>query len=571
MKRWITVPYNSEAADHLEKSGGLPPAVSRLFSARGFQTIHQINSFCESRLSGLTDPFLLNGVEQASLRLIQALKNHERVTVFGDYDVDGITSTVLLTRCLNELGIQTTPFIPSRIEEGYGVSTEAMKRCVEDTAPNLIVTVDCGVSAVKQVKEANDLGIDVIITDHHEPGDEVPDAVAVINPKLQSASPFSDIAGVGVAFKLLHGLVKYGRLAKLPLFDSFDLRHRLDFVAVGSICDVVPLTDENRVFAKQGLNYLKKTQIPGFVALAECAGLSLETIGSYQVGFHLGPRLNAAGRIAEAETSLKLLLTDDFDEARKNAELLNAFNLERRKMEERILNEACEQIEMSKTAKERIFLIVQSKNWHPGVIGIVASRLVQKYYRPTAVISFDENGLGRGSARSIESFNLVESIEAFSYCLEKFGGHPMAAGFSIKEAKLEEFSELINTYASQKLGQHDLHPVVHVDCTLFMREFDEVLYQWVEQLEPFGTKNSKPVFAFCDEQVFVTEKKLVGQKHTRVTITDGSHFVRGIYFNHQPHEIPEQHQHVKIAFSAQLNTFRDTAQLEMQIVDIQPA
>lgn len=566
MKRWVTSPYDLEEADRLTKTGGLPSAISRLFLARGLDSIDAIYAFCESRLNQLADPFELCGVTVAAERLIKALNNKERVTVFGDYDADGITATALLIKVFAELGLCVAPFIPSRIDEGYGMTSEAIQRCMEYTHPNIIVTVDCGISSVQQVLEAKKLGVDVIITDHHEPSHELPDAIVVINPKLQPQSSFYDLAGVGVAFKLAHGLVKYGRLAGLQGFDSIDLRQFLDLVAIGTVCDLVPLTQENRILVKHGLSCLHKTSNPGLNALADVAGLTIEKLTSHHIGFQLGPRLNAAGRIAEAKLSLDLLLTGDSVFAEQAAHTLNACNTERRQVEESILSQACQQIEMNDGWQNKYFLVASSEAWHPGVIGIVASRIVQKYRRPAAVITIDRDGAGRGSCRSIECFDLLQAIEQLSSYLDRYGGHPMAAGFSIQKHQIESFTKAINDLAVKKLVNQDLREILAIDCVISLSEIDHNLYRWMDQLGPFGMQNKYPVFAAMDPGIRIIDRKAVGQKHTRLSVTDGSHKINGICFNRLPNDIPEGN--LSIAFHLQINDYNYAQQVELQIIDM---
>jgi len=566
VKRWITASIDLEAADRLVQESGLPLSFSKLCLARNLRSWEEVQLFRDARLSRLSDPFELVGVEVAALRLLQALKEKERVTVFGDYDVDGITSTALLIQLFSELDIIATPFIPDRMEEGYGVTTEAMQRCLECTNPDLIVTVDCGISSVTQVQLAKQAGVEVIVTDHHEPGEIIPDAVAVINPKLQGASPYHALAGVGVAFKLAHGLLKLGRASGVPGFEDVDLRRYLDLVAVGTVCDMVPLTDENRIFARQGIARLRKTDHTGLKALAECASIKLAEADGYHIGFQLGPRLNASGRLSSAATSLQLLLTDDATVAEENALLLDEHNTERRRMEAAMLAEACEQIDARFDPAHDFFLVVSSNAWHPGVIGIVASRLSKKYRRPTAVIAIDEKGEGRGSCRSIEDFNIVEALNQCETLLGHHGGHPMAAGFSIQADRIASFSEAINDLARRHLEGRDLREPVRIDCGLSLGELNRELYQLIETLAPFGMGNPKPVISTGGPGVQVSSKRLVGQKHTKLTITDGQDRINGIYFNCLPEAIPEGD--VCVALTLQLNHFNGNTQLECNVLDI---
>ncbi|MDD2236352.1 MAG: single-stranded-DNA-specific exonuclease RecJ [Kiritimatiellae bacterium] len=568
MKRWITAPIDLEAVDRLVQESGLPLSFSKLCVARNLRTLEDVQAYCDVRLRNLSNPFDLSGVEEAAQRLLRALNNKERVTVFGDYDVDGITSTALLIHLFSELGILATPFIPDRMEEGYGVTTEAMQRCLECTNPSLIVTVDCGISSISQIELAKQAGVDVIVTDHHEPGATLPDAEAVINPKLQGASPYHELAGVGVAFKVAHGLLKLGRATGLSGFEEVDLRRYLDLTAVGTICDLVPLIAENRILARQGIARLRKTENTGLKALAACASIHLDEADSYHIGFQLGPRLNASGRLSSAETSLQLLLSDDTEAAAENAAILDEHNTERRRLEASILAEACSQIDARLDPVHDFFLVVSSNTWHPGVIGIVASRLAKKYRRPTAVIAVDEKGEGRGSCRSIEDFNIVEALNQCESFMGHHGGHPMAAGFSIHKDRIASFSEAINELARRHLEGRDLRESVRIDCELGLGDLDRELYRRIETLAPFGMGNPKPVISVGGPGVQVISKRLVGQKHTRLSVTDGRNRTSGIYFNCLPEDIPEGD--VCVALTLQLNHFNGNTNLEMQVLDIAP-
>lgn len=570
MKRWITAPIDLPAADRLAEESGLPLAFCRLCVARGLMTEDDVARFTEPRLSELTDPFALPGVESAAERLMQAYRNGERVVVFGDYDVDGITSTALLIHLFRELGMDAIPFIPDRMEEGYGVTDEAMRRCLETMRPRLIVTVDCGITSAEQVAEAGRAGVDVIITDHHEPGAVLPDAVAVINPKLHGASSFCELAGVGVAFKTAHGLIKYGRSCNASVFENVDLRRYLDLVALGTVCDLVPLSGENRILSKRGIARLRKTDNIGLRALADCIGLRLNEADTYHIGYQLGPRLNASGRLDNASASLELLLTSDHQTAFRHAEGLDQHNKMRRQVEAIILKEACEQIDACFNPARDYFLVAASSSWHPGVIGIVSSRIAKKYRRPSAVIAIDEaTGEGRGSCRSLESFNMAEALEQCEELLGHHGGHPMAAGFSIARDNIPVFRQAINEIARNRLEGLDLRDVVHVDLDVTLSELTGELCDLIDGLHPFGMGNPKPVLALRKRGIVMVNKKIVGSRHTRLTVDDGTARINGIYFNNLPDDIPEGEVHV--AFTIQMNSYNRPAVPEVNILDVTPS
>ncbi|MFT7489408.1 MAG: single-stranded-DNA-specific exonuclease, partial [Candidatus Promineifilaceae bacterium] len=395
LKLWQKVPADAGVSMHLALALQLPLSLATLLVSRGYEDTEETSRFLNPRLSDLSDPFLLPDAEVAGKRLWLAIERQERVCVFGDYDVDGVCSSALLVDVFRELGLAVETFVPNRLEEGYGLSAAALARCLKTNKPDVLITVDCGTSSVDEVKAARDAGVDVIVTDHHEASDGVADALAVVNPKLGDFEPAKTLAGVGVAFKLCHAMVKLGLQEKREVVTRTDLRRHLDLVAIGTIADIVPLVGENRILARHGLMRLNRYPRLGLSELLRVAGVQ-EDLDAYHIGFVIGPRLNAAGRLGDARRALDILLVEEPAGARKAAEVLDAANQERKAIEQTIQIDARKRIDSNFDPEKSFGLVVGDAGWHQGTVGIVASRLCSRYYRPSIVIGFDETGLGRG-------------------------------------------------------------------------------------------------------------------------------------------------------------------------------
>ena len=564
---WKHPTTDTARVERLVQAFGMPTPVAQLLDARGFSEPENLESFLQPRLERVRDPERLPNMKSAVQRIWQALTNHERITVFGDYDVDGLTSTALMTRVLRELGGQVEPFLPKRLDEGYGLSLDALDRCTQDTRPQLIITVDCGTSSAEAVKKAATLGIDVVVTDHHEPGAQVAPAIAVVNPKLSTDSSSRILAGVGVAFKVCHAVIKEGRLQKHPAAEKCDLRRFLDYVALGTITDIMPLLEENRVFVRHGLKRLAHTEWIGLRALKEVAGVGDAEVDTYHVGFLLGPRLNAAGRLNEAELSLELLLTDDTVRARELADQLDVANRERQQIEKQTVEEAMHQIDAFFSPTNTYALVAYGAGWHPGVVGIVASRVCKKYYRPTLIIGVDEEGVGKGSGRSISEFNLVEHLNLCSEFLTKHGGHAMAAGLEIGEPALADFRHHFNRVARQTLEGIDLRPTQRIDSWLDGADINDELMHWVDKLKPFGESNPRPVWGMRDV-AFIGQPTTVGQNHLKGRIGGSGWQFDAIGFGMAGRVRPAGR--FNLACQVRPNTFRGVTRLQFQMEDFQP-
>src|SRR5437588_187009 len=381
---------------------------------KGFASADEVQAFLRPRLKSLSDPFLLPNMEAAVKRILSALDRGERIVLFGDYDVDGVTSLALLAETLRAFGAAPDLFLPLRMEEGYGLSRESIERCLEQFHPQLLIALDCGTSSAAEIVDLATRGVEVIVLDHHEPKSSLPECVAIVNPKIDLASPFHYLCSVGIVFKLCHALLK-----TRPI--DFDLKSKLDLVALGTVADIVPLRGENRTLVQRGAIEIARLSRPGLKKLIEVSGVR-PPILPQDIGFRLGPRLNASGRLSNAERSLRLLLTENESEATSLAELLDKQNRERQEVEKEIFLAADEQIAREFDPARDAAIIVAARSWHPGVLGIVASRISRKYHRPTIVIGFEQNGIGKGSGRSIEGLNLVEALDRCAESLEKFGG-----------------------------------------------------------------------------------------------------------------------------------------------------
>ncbi|AKJ64065.1 Single-stranded-DNA-specific exonuclease RecJ [Kiritimatiella glycovorans] len=551
-----------EAARRVAQACGIPEPLGAVLAQRGCGEPEWAQSFLHPRLRDLADPFAYEGMHSAVERIERALRSGEKVAVFGDYDVDGLTATALLVRVLRRLGGRVEPFVPHRIEEGYGLTAEALDRCLAEHAPGLIVTVDCGTNAVDAVERARAAGVDVIVTDHHEPDTRIAAAVAVVNPKHgEPDSSDAPPAGVGVAFKLCHALLKH-RNGGRP---EVDLRELLDYVALGTVADLVPLRGENRILVHAGLRRLARSKWAGVRALAEAADLHREREWTcYHIGFVLGPRLNAAGRVGTAARALDLLLSGDPEACAEGARELERANTERRNMERRIRERAVEQVDAAFDPDRDYAVLAAGEGWHPGVLGIVASRLCARYRRPAMVIGLDEEGVGRGSGRSIEGFDLHAALTACAGPLERFGGHALAAGVTVKAGRLEEFRAAFAEHAATCLADADLRPVLEIDREASLGDFTPEFRRALQRLAPFGEANPEPVWMIRGVRVD-GEPRVVGDRHWKFRITDGRNRLNAIAFRMADREIPGGC--FDIVGRLRDNTFRGRTTPQLQVCD----
>ena len=528
--RWILAPreeLNVGAIGWSEICGS--ECVARLLLRKGFHSLEEVENFLRPRLSSLTDPFLLPEMRAAVSRILAALDRHERIVLFGDYDVDGVTSLALLDEMLRAYGATAELFLPLRMEEGYGLSRESIERCVKQHRPQLLIALDCGTSSVNEISELKKRGVDVIVLDHHEPKSELPDCVAVVNPKLTQCG-MEYLCSVGIVFKLCHALLK------TRLLTGFDLKSKLDLVALGTVADIVPLRGENRVLVQRGAIEIARTSRIGLRKLMRVAGVRVPILPE-DIGYRLGPRLNAAGRLSTAEKSLRLLLTQEESEAAVLAAELDQQNRERQEVEQEIFDAAIEGIDSQFDAARDAAIVAGAHGWHPGVLGIVASRIVRKYHRPAIMIGFDENGMGKGSGRSIEGLNLVEALNRCADSLDNFGGHEMAAGLAMREENFDLFAKAFRNAARELLSDEALQPCLRLDHELAFTEIDVDFLRWHEMLQPFGNGNPQPLF-LAREVEPVAPPRVMNEKHLLFRLRQGDRHRRAVYFNGAQNQLP---------------------------------
>lgn len=495
-------------AEELEVS----PLIVEILWNRGLTDVADMDRFLSPLLRHMANPAEIPGLTEAAETLARGLAEGRKLAVWGDYDVDGITATAVVKEFFAMRGIEVMHHLPNRMEEGYGMNVPWVERLHEQGA-DMLLTVDCGISDLEPVARARELGMVVVVSDHHLPGETLPSAHAVCDPRLKDGGPCDDLAGVGVAFMLM---VALNRL--LP-GDPVDVRPLLDLVALGTIADIVRLTGQNRILVKNGLLLIKEAKRPGMAALKVVSDYERQAeLGAGQIGFHLAPRINAAGRMGDPEKALRLLLSKDFDSAMPIAEELNAINMERRRQEQEIADEAFAQAE---AMRSQAGLVLHADHWHPGIIGIVASRVVEKYYRPTLLLcAAESSGLLKGSGRSIPEFNLHEGLVSLAELFEGFGGHAQAAGVSLKPGNLGEFRERFNAKVIEALGPKPLTPTLKLDHELPFSSIDNTLLKELELLQPYGMGNPEPVFA--TRPVRVAEHALFGREreHVKLVLED---------------------------------------------------
>lgn len=519
-KEWISLSPLTEEEKLLAASFTellkCPPMIAELLIRRGLKSDAEIEGFFAPDLAQQHSPFLFKDMEIAVARIIRAIENKEKITIYGDYDVDGATATALLLLGLTRVGAIVDFYIPHRMIDGYGLSLSSLDY-LKDSGSKLIVSVDCGVNALEEIAAINEMGMEIIITDHHNPKDELPTALAIINPKLaDSGYPFPHLAGVGVAFKLLMAVYE-----RLGITSEENTLKYLDLVAVGTIADIVPLTDENRIFAHIGLQHLINKKNLGLNALIQISGLNQKNLDSNDIVFGIAPRINAAGRMGSASIAVNLLISREEKESEVLAEVIERQNSLRQQLDQRTFYEACEIIEKKyKDLSKTSCMVISSDDWHPGVIGIVASKLVEKYYRPVIMISFKE-GFGSGSGRSPGVFDLFGALKHTEHNLHSFGGHKYAVGFTIYQEYIDRFENDLTRYVSQHLDLDEIKPPLQVDHELQLYDIDDKLMEWIERFAPFGPGNSRPVFVTKDVCV-CSYPYTVGRNHLKLkTIKDG--------------------------------------------------
>jgi len=548
----------------LIKELGIHPLLAQILINRNLTTVETAQKFLNSSLKDLHNPFLMKDMQKGVDHLIKAIYQDKRIMIYGDYDADGVTSLVLLVKFLRNIHKKVDFYIPSRMDEGYGLNKSVIDqmRCNQ---VGLIVTVDCGVSEGEHIAYAHNHGIDTIILDHHEIPDTMPAAVAIINPKQADCTfPFKHLSAVGIVFNFLIAL--RSQLRKNGFWNNRpypNLKQYLDIVALGTIGDIAPLVDENRIFAKFGLDLMTENPRVGIRALKEAAGMETQIIDSTKASFCLIPRINAAGRVASASDAVNLLLTEDIEEARTISQRLDALNHKRRTMEKEILHEIIEMMSKDR-GNQQHSIVFASDKWHPGVIGIVASRLVDRFGRPAIIISM-KDGIGKGSGRSVRGFNLYQSLKECEYLLISYGGHRFAAGISIHESKVDEFAMLFNEAARSEISNRDFvaETLIDTQCDL-----DELSYNFITEmnsLAPYGSKNPEPVL--CIKNASIGTSSVVGNNHLRMRIHKDGTSCNSIWFSKGELIETMTDQIMDIAFTPQLNYWNGSAGIQLKLID----
>ncbi len=558
--RWLLKPAVDGAAE-LAADMSLSPLMAQLLVQRGLTTVEMARDFLVPKLATLGDPTVLPEMKPAVERILLAVDKKQSVVLYGDYDVDGVTSMALMHLILKAYGLDTHLFLPTRMEEGYGLSLDGIAKCYEQFGkPDLFIALDCGTTSLKEVAKLRADGVDCVIIDHHELSPQGrPDCLALVNPKL--GKDYHYFCTAGLVFKVSHALLK------ARMIESYDLKETLDLVALGTVADLVPLIDENRLLVRRGLEALAQTTRHGLKALKTIAGVE-GLVQTHHVGFRLGPRLNAAGRLDTAATALQLLLATDADEGAALAELLEAHNKDRQNVEQQVHIEAETMLSNIGEIDKVSAIVLASRNWHPGVIGIVASRISRLCHRPTILVSIDENGVGKGSGRSIPGFSLVEAIDICRDQLLGGGGHAMAAGISVHEDKIDSFRTAFQVAAREALSKEAMTAVLELDAEVKLRDLSLSFFESYKLLEPFGQKNPEPLF-LCRNVKPKLPGRTMKEKHLRIILTQEGASMEARWFNAPIGNLPPAPWDV--AMRIQRGWFRGTEQWQLTLEAVRPA
>ena len=561
-KRWLVheTPHEFIAAFRQ-----FPPLIAAVLYQRGLRNESAIGEFFASDYR-LNDPFSLRGMEAAVQRIVVAIQNHEPMAVYGDYDTDGVTAVTLLVQVIRAMGGMIQPYVPHRIREGYGLNIAAIDALARDGV-RLLITVDCGISNVREAEHARAVGLDLIITDHHEPPARLPNALAIVNPKQPGCSyPFKHLVGVGIAYQLARALARRGLRSTLQKDDL------LDVVAIGTVTDMGPLIGENRVLVTHGLKALNAAQRPGVRALIEAAGLTLGRVTSTDISFGLGPRLNASGRIDNARLSYELLLAEELETAQRLAHELNMQNRQRQELSKSVQERASAQIRALGKHQQRV-IVLDDAGYPAGVVGLVAARLVEEYGRPTVLIERGE-AWSRGSARSIPGFSIIEALTACADLFERFGGHTEAAGFTIATDRLPELEERLERYAEQRLPDTLLLPGLHIDARIALSDLSYNLLKELQKLEPFGQGNPRPVLMSSRVQVIGAWPRGSEGQHLKLRLTDangvGPFNAIAFRFGHLARYF-EQPRWIDVAYTLEADEWNGSDALQLNVKDFRSA
>ena len=556
-KKWQIYQVENAKVEELQENYNINKLLATILVNRGIIEEKQIEKFLNPKRSDFYNPYEMPDMKIAVKRIVKAIENKEKTIIYGDYDVDGITSVTVLKSFLKERGLEVAEYIPNRLEEGYGLNKIAVEG-IAKKGYTLMITVDCGISAIEEVKYANELGIETIVTDHHEPGNELPEAIAVVDAKRKDNKyPFRNLAGVGVVFKLIQAIAM-----ELKLDEKEYLKY-LDIVCIGTISDIVPLVDENRVIVKLGLKLVEQTKNLGLRAILQASGYN--KIDSSTISFGVAPRINACGRMGHQEEALKLFLSKEIDEVNELTQELNEYNRLRQETEKNIYTDAVMQIEKNGLANNNT-IVVMGKNWHHGVIGIVSSKITEMYFKPSILLC-EEDDYGKGSGRSIPGFDLHEALTQCNNTIEKFGGHSMAVGINVKKDKFEEFKQKLEQIAKE-MHIEEIVPILKIDAQISLDEINKEMVDSLKELEPFGEENKMPLFVFKNLKID-SIRALSEGKHLKLTIKDNKNIVNAIGFNlgelSNEYKIGDK---VDVVGNLEINSFNGAQNIQINIKDI---
>lgn len=562
-RNWLLKEFDKNRVIEISKEFHISPLTSIILYNRGITEDTEIGEFLNCNINNLHDPYLLKDMEKAVSRIRDAKEKNEKITIYGDYDVDGITSIAILYKHLTGMGFDVDYYVPDRIQEGYGVNREALDK-IKASGTKVVITVDTGITAVDETEYAKSIGMDIIITDHHECKEVIPDAFAAIDPKRKDCKyPFKNLAGVGVAFKLIQALAKDQSVESL-------LKLYADLICLGTVADISPLVDENRIMVTEGLKMFKDTKNVGLKALLDVSITNSKAITTSTIGYIIAPRINASGRLGCASRSVEMFLTDDSQKAYALAEGLCEENTIRQQTEQKMFAEALDYIENNPQIKDDQILIIPHENWHHGIVGIVSSKITEKFYKPSILFAIDGEE-AKGSGRSISGYNLFEALENCSDLLEKFGGHELAAGLSIRTDKIEEFRSAINKNASVKIDEKSLIPTISIDAIIKPTYITLETVDEINRLQPFGVENPSPVFAVKNIKIHKIST-MSENKHLRMTLLkegkflDAVGFGMGEYYNHL-----KEGDFINVAFGIDINDYKGYKNVQLILKDIKLA
>lgn len=556
-KKWQVYQVENDEVEKLQEKYKINKLLATILVNRGIIEEEQIEKFLKPKRSDFYNPYGMPDMNIAVERIMKAIENKEKTIIYGDYDVDGITSVTVLKSFLEERGLHVEVYIPNRLEEGYGLNKKAVEYIAEQKY-SLMITVDCGISAVEEVEYANQLGIETIVTDHHEPGNELPNAIAVVDAKRKDNQyQCRNLAGVGVVFKLIQAIG-----IKMGLEEKEYLKY-LDIVCIGTISDIVPLTDENRVIVKLGLKLVEQTRNLGLKSILQASGYN--KIDSVTISFGIAPRINACGRMGHQEEALNLFLSKDINEVNELTQKLNEYNKTRQEIEKRIYKDATTQIEEQGLANKNT-IVLMGKNWHHGVIGIVASKITEMYFKPSILLC-EEDDLGKGSGRSIPGFDLYEALTECKESINRFGGHAMAVGINVKKDKLEEFKEKLEQISKEK-NIEEIVPILKIDAQISLDEINKEIVNSLRKLEPFGEENKNPLFVFKNLKID-SIRALSEGKHLKLTLKDNKNIVNAIGFNlgdfANEYRIGDK---IDVVGNLEINSFNGVDNIQINIKDL---